>query len=254
MRRSGWIGSRRDWTQDFAVSGVVGVFLGAVGPFGSYINGPPWQRIAYWTAAVWVGLVAYGIAVRFVMSRRLSPPLTVAALAVAVVAIAFPFAVGIDLAAPAVWPALSGFSYSTWYAQVLVVSSPMVAGFALLERARERRRAASDARQLPVDEGLLAAAPAEVLCLQMEDHYVRVHTARGSRLVLATLAQAIAALKGAPGLQVHRSWWVAEKAVSGAVADGRNIRLQLVNGLTAPVARSSVAAVRAAGWLERNRA
>jgi hypothetical protein len=34
-----------------------------------------------------------------------------------------------------------------------------------------------------------------------------------------------------------------------AVTEGRNLRLQLVNGITAPVARSAVAMVREAGWL-----
>jgi hypothetical protein len=34
-----------------------------------------------------------------------------------------------------------------------------------------------------------------------------------------------------------------------AVAEGRNLRLQLVNGISAPVARSAVAMVREAGWL-----
>jgi DNA-binding LytR/AlgR family response regulator len=83
----------------------------------------------------------------------------------------------------------------------------------------------------------------------MEDHYVRVHTASGSHLVLATFGQAQAALEGAPGLRVHRSWWVADRAVAAAERDGRNLRLVLANGLTAPVARSSVAEVRAKGWL-----
>jgi hypothetical protein len=81
--------------------------------------------------------------------------------------------------------------------------------------------------------------------------YVRVHTARGSSMVLATFAQAIAALGGSPGLRVHRLWWVAEAAVAGVAADGRNLRLVLTNGLAAPVARASVAAVRQAVWLER---
>ncbi|CAN7580620.1 LytTR family transcriptional regulator DNA-binding domain-containing protein [Phenylobacterium sp. LjRoot225] len=85
----------------------------------------------------------------------------------------------------------------------------------------------------------------------MEDHYVRVHTAGGSRLVLATFAQAIAAMGRTPGLRVHRSWWVADKAVDRAEAEGRNLRLILTNGVSAPVARSSVAAVREAGWLQR---
>ena len=63
--------------------------------------------------------------------------------------------------------------------------------------------------------------------------------------------QAIAALGRTPGLRVHRSCWVAEKAVVGMRADGRNLRLSLANGLTAPVARSCVGAVREAGWLAR---
>ena len=98
---------------------------------------------------------------------------------------------------------------------------------------------------------MLGVRPSEVLCLSMEDHYVRVHTAGGSTLVLATLAQATAAMGDIAGMQVHRSWWVAEKAVAGAVAQGRNVRLRLINGVTAPVARTSVAAVRATGWLDR---
>jgi len=152
------------------------------------------------------------------------------------------------VAAPTVWPFLKGFTFWDWYRQVVTITTPLALGYTLLDRARE---GSGTPAAIPPADGLLGAGPAEVLCLQMEDHYVRVHTAAGSRLVLATLAQAIAALKGAPGLQVHRSWWVAERAVIGAVADGRNLKLRLANGVTAPVARSSVAAVRAAGWLDR---
>ena len=83
----------------------------------------------------------------------------------------------------------------------------------------------------------------------MEDHYVRVHAHAGSRLVQATLSQAIAALGGREGLQVHRSWWVASRAVVRAEAHGRNLRLRLANGVVAPVARSAVPTVRAAGWI-----
>jgi DNA-binding LytR/AlgR family response regulator len=84
----------------------------------------------------------------------------------------------------------------------------------------------------------------------MEDHYVRVHTPRGSHLVLATFGQAQAVVSRAGGLRVHRSWWVADKALVGIERGGRNLRLVLVNGLKVPVARSSVADVRARGWLQ----
>ncbi|MFT4251060.1 MAG: LytTR family transcriptional regulator DNA-binding domain-containing protein, partial [Caulobacter sp.] len=50
-------------------------------------------------------------------------------------------------------------------------------------------------------------------------------------------------------LQVHRSWWVARRAVARVERDGRNLRLRLVDGEAAPIARAAVARLRAAGWL-----
>ncbi|MEE3625334.1 LytTR family DNA-binding domain-containing protein [Nitrospirillum sp. BR 11752] len=79
---------------------------------------------------------------------------------------------------------------------------------------------------------------------------MRAHTAQGSALVLIPLHQAVAELDAVPGLRVHRSWWVARHAVTAVVRDGRNLRLRLSNGIEAPIARASVATVRAAGWLD----
>lgn len=83
----------------------------------------------------------------------------------------------------------------------------------------------------------------------MEDHYVRVHTAHGSALVLMSLSQAITGLKDVEGVQTHRSWWVARSAITGMVEDGRNLRLRLDGGLEAPVSRARVGLLRDAGWL-----
>lgn len=83
----------------------------------------------------------------------------------------------------------------------------------------------------------------------MEDHYVRIRTEHGSRLEMGPLARVTAMLTGIEGLQTHRSWWVARRAIAGVVRDGRNLRLRLVDGETAPVSRASVAKLRAAGWL-----
>jgi DNA-binding LytR/AlgR family response regulator len=88
----------------------------------------------------------------------------------------------------------------------------------------------------------------EVLCLRMEDHYVRVHTLNGSRLVAGPFERVIAGM-AQEGMRVHRSWWVARAAVTGVVADGRNLRLALRGGLDAPISRASVARLREAGWL-----
>jgi DNA-binding LytR/AlgR family response regulator len=88
-----------------------------------------------------------------------------------------------------------------------------------------------------------------LLALEMEDHYVRAHMAAGSALILIPLHRAIAELGSVNGVQTHRSWWVARDAVTGVVRDGRNVRLQLANGVEAPVARTKIASLRAAGLL-----
>jgi hypothetical protein len=96
---------------------------------------------------------------------------------------------------------------------------------------------------------LPAALEGPILALQAEDHYVRIHTTRGSTLLLMRFADAIAELDGQPGLQVHRSWWVARAAVTGAARTGRRAELVLSNGLSVPVSRAAMVQARAAGYL-----
>ena len=55
--------------------------------------------------------------------------------------------------------------------------------------------------------------------------------AKGSDLILTPLKEAIAELGDTDGLQVHRSWWVARRAVVEPVTSGRNLSLRLSNGL-----------------------
>jgi DNA-binding LytR/AlgR family response regulator len=54
----------------------------------------------------------------------------------------------------------------------------------------------------------------DLLALEMEDHYLPIHTEFGSDLILLRLRGAIAELGPARGRQVHRSWWVAAGAVA----------------------------------------
>lgn len=93
----------------------------------------------------------------------------------------------------------------------------------------------------------------DLLALEMEDHYLRVHTAAGSDLILMRLRDAVAELAAMDGLQVHRSYWVAAGAVQEVerTGDGRMV-LVLSNGLRVPVSRSYAAAVRQKNWAERS--
>ena len=246
----GLVGRRR-WGADFVVATAAGVFLGLLGPFGTF-SGTLWQRVAYWTAMAWGGFAVFAVSRRLVLARFGPRPRPAWAwLAGYAVMMSAPLGLVSWLMAAAIWPGAGrhgGLTPGVWYLESLTITAGYVALFAML-RSRQGRPARTTLPSSP--PGLLGVSPSEVLCLQMEDHYVRVHTAGGSRLVLATLAQGIGALGRSAGLRVHRSWWVAEKAVAGAVSEGRNLRLILTNGLSAPVARSSVPAVREAGWLDR---
>ncbi len=73
------------------------------------------------------------------------------------------------------------------------------AGYELLERYSQAAKTASASPEPPAKFGR------DVICLQMEDHYVRAHSSGGSALHLMTLSDAMARTTR-PGLQVHRSW------------------------------------------------
>ncbi len=89
--------------------------------------------------------------------------------------------------------------------------------------------------------GFMGLLPRElrgpVLYLQAELHYLAVVTERGRGLVLYNLRDAIFELADTPGLQTHRSFWVAIAAVESFRRDGRQGRLLLSNGDAVPVSR-----------------
>jgi hypothetical protein len=90
-----------------------------------------------------------------------------------------------------------------------------------------------------------------LLALKAEDHYVRVYTDKGDTLVLCRINDAIAEVSasGLEGLRVHRSWWVAVKAVQQADIQGRGLLLTLHNGLQVPVSQTYKEFVRRSGLI-----
>ncbi len=144
------------------------------------------------------------------------------------------------------------------YFMILTMVLPFGSAYLLIERRLLRPAPAPDR---PLD-GSAAGSPrlfaqvssrlgTEVLALQGEDHYVRVHTALGSELVLMRLGDAIRDLDGVPGERVHRSWWVARQAVGAVRPNGRRLSLTLTNGLQVPVSREAAPRLRRGGWLQR---
>lgn len=238
----------RAWAVEFAVATAVGAFLGLIGPFGNYLNGSAEVRIAYWVGVFWIGAAVFGGGARLghAATARWDLPVWFAPALTALVCSAIMAAVSRNVAVQ-VWPNLEDLPAIQWFFQVLVLSAPLVAAHAFRQHRLSPRPASVRTDEAGFWRMLPARLGREVLCLQMEDHYVRVHTQAGSELILMRLTDAVAAMGDRPGLQVHRSWWVARAAIESVEREGRNLRLKLLNGLKVPVARSAVARLKAEG-------
>lgn len=230
----------------------VGVVLGALGPFGSYLNGSLPERLIYWIAAMLVCLTLYSISTAFTVSfvQRESPlwwPVLLGAMILASVPLAFATRAGANW----LWPELSrvGPSWPIWFAQTTFVGLIAVACAVVLRHRSEMPP--PDEPERPSRAIPTFALGSDVLALQMEDHYVRVHRRGGSEMVLMQLGRAIDSVE-VNGLRVHRSWWVATDAVVRVEGDARSMRLYLSNGMVAPVARSAIASLRAEKWLGKS--
>jgi hypothetical protein len=244
------IGDRRVWVRDIAFTAIAALTIAMMGPYGSY-DAPLEERI--------VRSFAYG----FSGLLLLWPPMRLALRAGARAGLPdlFVMVAGLTLLAVPVsavtWLVARLFEADVTsglqrYFAVLAMVLPLGVGYLLVDRRLERGEAAS-ATPSTGPARLLARLPAhlgrEVLALQAEDHYVRVHTAAGSTLLLMRLADAIAELDGLEGERVHRSWWVARSAVTAGRPEGRRMTLTLANGVEAPVTREAAPRLRRAGWL-----
>lgn len=90
---------------------------------------------------------------------------------------------------------------------------------------------------------------AEIYAVSAEDHYLRIHSSKGSALILSRLSDAIRELNGIEGAQTHRSWWVARGAIKDVQRSRGKVQLTLKDETVAPVSRPNVKALRDSGWI-----
>jgi hypothetical protein len=256
---SDFMGGADRWARLFGWTTLGGVLCGLVGPYGSFI-GNPISRACFWIAIFWAGtLILWPSAMAAIsFAERRGFPILFAA-AGATLAACLPLAVVAAIFCGLFWPVhASGLRPQEWYVLTVILAAPATAlalwleYFRFVDRGSEGAPFARPARE---DSGQASARLPDrlldlVLCLQMEDHHVRAYTAAGSTLYFASMRDVVRQL-GDRGLQVHRSWWVAQGAVRTSKGDSRSLELLLSNGVTVPVARSRIAAVRGAGWLDR---
>lgn len=236
----------------FGVAVGAGVVLALTGAFGTNIV-PLWVRFAYWVplilaGAVWAHLCS-GLIERVVDPDE-RPWLTVAALSAVT---AGPVVVLVWLVTGLVF---EGDVYPAgrlvyFIGPVLIITVAISAINVFLGRPAPIQTHAGPGGAAPAR--FLERLPprlrgATLRAVQSEDHYLRLHTDRGSDLILMRLSDAVAELAGMEGAQTHRSWWVARDAVRDARRSDGRATLILDGGLEAPVSRRYARALREAGW------
>jgi len=240
----------------FILGGVAGLLLAYLGPFGSD-QADAFKRYIYWPGVIVGGtllgiVVSAGVDAVFDQDQR--RPILSAVLTATI--ITPPAALFVLAATRAVFGA-QVMSYPTLLGPVFLLSLAMTGLNHLAAYRADGQVHAPDPATLqpepPTAVRFLERLPprlrgSDLYAVEAEDHYLRIHTSRGSDLILLRLADAIAELEGLDGAQTHRSWWVAKAAVQDVRrGDGRAV-LMLPAGVEAPVSRSFAPALRDRGW------
>jgi hypothetical protein len=249
------------WRREIAVLLAVGVLLGSLGPYGTYDCFAVADRFGYWMLrSLLVGVICL-IAFRTVTANKRCAawPPTKQVLA-GVLAASVPCAL-IGFALASVFRHMPGtpLEVANLYGRVAIVTA--VVGIPLhLARTAFSLPREFPPGELPVVTALASADSAfarrlparlgvDLLYIEVEDHYLRIHTRLGNCLLLLRLSDAVAELDPTLGRQVHRSYWVARPAVSSIERDRYRVRLVLNNGARVPVSRTFLPRLRAEGWL-----
>ncbi|MFB9149302.1 LytTR family DNA-binding domain-containing protein [Roseovarius ramblicola] len=228
---------------------AAGVVAGLAGPFGTVDILPLLPRLAYWLVVCALTYVTGAVLVSLALARMTSrgwsrwtaavaaaipAGLAIAALVSLVNLVVFGPPVPADLAALA----LNGTAIA-----LVITLAQMLARGADTPAAPDTPAPPPILSRLPLDRrGALVA-------LSVQDHYTEVATTGGRALVLMRLGDAIAETAPTPGIQVHRSHWIATDQVRAARREGARAVLTMSDGQDIPVSRSRVAAVREAGLL-----
>lgn len=239
-----------------AISLAAGLFLGLIAPLGT-INLPLALRLGYWIVATLGGSLLGWAATLVVMRwRRARENAWLMIVAIAVV-MTPPGVVLVWAWGRVAVPSEAEFGDPvTLLWSVFLISLVMTAINRLIAPADFPASAPVPARPStpkPVRIAFLERLPprlrgSDILAVEAEDHYLRVHTSQGSDLILLRLSDALSELAALDGAQTHRSWWVARAAVRDAAKGDGRATLTLDGGLKVPVSRANAAALRAAGW------
>lgn len=235
---------------------IASILLGALFAFLGVYNTntqPYFHRFVFWFSTMFVGNFATGVFAPMVFLKWLPKRPLVLQLSFVAVLISFPVTLVI-----AAYDHNYGLDWSFYiwllqYRYVVVISAILVfVGYFILRPYIESQTSEGEQPD-STDNGKIASqhveqqflkrlAPkhqrATLIAIKSEDHYLRVFTDVGDELILMRLSDAISVLAGADGMQTHRSWWVANHAISDMTRKQGKLVIQCHNELEVPVSRT----------------
>lgn len=234
---------------------VVAVLLGFAGPFGTFEELNLGPRVAYWGAIV-VSTYGFGYAAAMLISKLFGLKVRQPWARVLVFGVAT--GVPVTLAVMAVNLAAFGSSgiepVSLWL-QCTLIGMGVITITEIFEHRAQPATGdapaveAAEPQQPPILDSVPLPSRGKLWALVVQDHYVEIVTERGKTLVLMRLGDAIREAGATPGVQIHRSHWVALPGVAKVVkADGKPA-VELPDGRRLGISRGYMDAAREAGLL-----
>ncbi|MDO9488702.1 MAG: LytTR family DNA-binding domain-containing protein, partial [Sphingomonadaceae bacterium] len=198
----------------------MGLLLGFAGPFGSYPAFPTATRYAFWLGLTAAGVVA-AIAADAVLPRtrfRAGAARIAAAALVSALPMTFVVAWTLSLVQPgrvfapqqlpALFAAVAAVQLLVAYAAT--IAAPRTDDVDAPGHAPALPASGHEAIPAAFPTALLSRLPpaigGDIIALETEDHYLRVHAVGGSALILMRMADAVTLLDPRLGTQVHRRW------------------------------------------------
>ncbi len=223
-----------------------GTFLAIVlifavtGPYGTMDSMPAGERFAYWLilhAVAWSIAILFSVLADALLRKRLGNTFWRMMSGSLVAALPIGFAIGlVDYAFSGDPAALGGGLARALFAL------PLCALFCFLTYLAMHRQIEEAAAQAPPAASILDRLKPQnrgaLLRLSVQDHYTEVVTSRGRELVLLRFSDALREIGATPGLQVHRSHWVADAHVETLKRDNGKVLILTRDGTQIPVSRS----------------